>query len=42
MTVERDHVFTEPGTHFSSHPNGDPTTPYARMDNLAQARVVVG
>ncbi|HSA48720.1 MAG TPA: Tat pathway signal sequence domain protein [Yinghuangia sp.] len=46
VTVERDHVFTEPGTHFvtvrvASQPDGDPATPYARMDNLARARIVV-
>ncbi|UGQ11957.1 Tat pathway signal sequence domain protein [Yinghuangia sp. ASG 101] len=47
VTVERDHVFTEPGAHFvtvraTSQPDGDPATPYARVDNLARVRVVVG
>ncbi|MEU1980361.1 PKD domain-containing protein [Nocardia sp. NPDC019395] len=47
VTVERDHVFTEPGTYFvtarvTSQPDGDPVTPYARIDNLARVRVIVG
>ncbi|WP_328391965.1 PKD domain-containing protein [Nocardia sp. NBC_00416] len=47
VTIGRDHVFTEPGTHFvtvrvSAQLDGDPATPFARTDNLARARVVVG
>ncbi|MEU4311697.1 hypothetical protein [Nocardia sp. NPDC024068] len=46
VTIAREHVFTDPGTHFvtvrvSAHPDGDSTTPYARMDNVARVRVVV-
>ncbi len=46
VTIEREYVFTEPGTHFvtvriASHPDGDPSSPYARVENLARARIIV-
>ncbi|MQY17717.1 PKD domain-containing protein [Nocardia macrotermitis] len=46
ITVERDHVFTTPGTHFvtarvAAHPDGDPASPYARIENLARVRIIV-
>ncbi len=46
VAVERRHVFGDPGTHFVTvrvvaQREGDPTTPYARLQNLARARVVV-
>ncbi|MBY8861799.1 PKD domain-containing protein [Nocardia sp. CA2R105] len=46
VTVEREHVFTEPGTHFvtvriAAHPDSDPSNPYARVENLARARIIV-
>lgn len=44
--VERRHSFTEPGTHFAtvrvtSQREGDTTSSYARIQNLARVRVVV-
>ena len=47
LTVERRHTFGTVGTHFptvrvASHRDGDTTTPFARIYNLARARVVVG
>jgi len=44
--VERRHSFTTPGTYFpavrvAAHRDGDMTTPYARIQNLARVRVVV-
>ncbi len=46
VAVERTHSFDAPGTHFvtvrvAALRDGDPTTPYARLQNLARARVVV-
>jgi len=46
VEVTLDHEFTEPGTHFptvrvASHRAGDVDTPFARLENLARARVVV-
>lgn len=43
---ERQASLTEPGTHFvtvrvSAQREGDPDTSFARIDNLARARVVV-
>jgi hypothetical protein len=45
VTVTRHCVLAAPGTRFvtvrvSAQPDGDPGTPFARMDNLARARVV--
>ena len=44
--VEHRHSFAEPGTYFptvrvAAHRDGDRTTPYARIQNLARVRVVV-
>ena len=44
--VEHRHSFAEPGTYFptvrvAAHRDGDGTTPYARIQNLARVRVVV-
>jgi hypothetical protein len=44
--VEHRHSFAEAGTYFSTvrvaaHRDADPTTPYARIQNLARVRVVV-
>lgn len=41
------HTFREAGTHFvtakvTAQQDGDPETPFARVDNLARVRVVVG
>lgn len=46
MSVTASHAYTQPGTYFpvvrvASHRTGDQTTPYARVLNLARARVVV-
>ncbi|MET9830785.1 Tat pathway signal sequence domain protein [Streptomyces sp. NPDC006385] len=46
VSVEQRHVFDVPGTHFvtvraSAQREGDPATPFARLDNLARVRVVV-
>lgn len=46
VVVERRHAFTDPGTHFvtvrvAAQRDGDQATPYARLHNLARARVVV-
>lgn len=46
VTAERRHAFMESGTHFvtvrvTSQRDGDSSTPYARLQNLARARVVV-
>ncbi|MCP3821363.1 hypothetical protein NLX86_25685 [Streptomyces sp. A3M-1-3] len=46
LTVETSHTFTEAGTYFSalrvtSQHQGDPTTPFARVQNLGRVRVVV-
>ena len=44
--VEHHHSFAQPGTYFptvrvAAHRDGDGTTPYARIQNLARVRVVV-
>jgi hypothetical protein len=46
VVVEQRHSFAEAGTYFptvrvAAHRDGDPTTPYARIQNLARVRVVV-
>ena len=46
VTVTMTHSFEKPGTYFAalrgaSHRQGDTRTPYARIGNLARARVVV-
>ena len=46
VDVERRHSFAAPGTYFptvrvAAQRDGDATTPYARIQNLARARVVV-
>ncbi|MFD5002978.1 Tat pathway signal sequence domain protein [Streptomyces mutabilis] len=46
LTLERHHSYAEPGTRFvtvrvSVQRDADPDTPFARVDNLARARVVV-
>jgi hypothetical protein len=46
VTAELRHTYTSPGTHFAtvrvaSQRDGDATTPFARIENLARARVVV-
>ena len=46
VEVERRHSFAAPGTYFptvrvAAQRDGDPDTPYARLQNLARARVVV-
>ena len=46
VTLEATHTFSEPGTYFpvlraTSQREGDPETPYARIQNLARVRVVV-
>jgi hypothetical protein len=45
-TVSATYSFSQPGTHFVtlrgySQRSGDKTTPFARLKNLARARVVV-
>ena len=45
--VAHRHSFAAPGTYFPSvrvaaHRDGDTATPYARIQNLARVRVVVG
>ena len=46
LVVERRCSFSEPGTYFpvvrvAAHRDGDPGSPYARVQNLARVRVVV-
>jgi hypothetical protein len=46
IDAERSYSFAVPGTYFptvrvAAHRNGDRTTPYARIQNLARVRVVV-
>ena len=46
MKLEKTYTFSEPGTYFPvlrvvSQREGDPDTPYARVQNLARVRVVV-
>jgi hypothetical protein len=46
VVVERRHAFAAPGTHFPTvrvvaHRDADAASPYARIQNLARARVVV-
>jgi hypothetical protein len=46
VSIETTHVFTQPGTYFpvlraTSQRQGDPTTPFARLDNISRVRVVV-
>ena len=46
VVVERRHAFDDPGTYFpvvrvTSHRDGDVTSRYARVQNLARVRVVV-
>lgn len=46
LTLERHHTYAEPGTRFatvrvSTQRDADPETPFARIDNLARARIVV-
>jgi hypothetical protein len=45
VVVERRHAFATPGTHFPTvrvvaHRDADAASPYARIQNLARARVV--
>jgi len=45
VTVTRHCAYDTPGTNFvtvrvSAQRDGDPSTPFARMDNLARARIV--
>ncbi|MEU9348956.1 PKD domain-containing protein [Streptomyces sp. NPDC048278] len=47
IRIERQHTFSRSGTHFvtvrvSAQHEGDPTTVFARIDNIARVRVVVG
>jgi hypothetical protein len=47
VTVERRHAFAEPGTRFvtvrvAAQRDGDVATTYARVQNLARVRVVIG
>ena len=47
VVVERRHSFSAPGTYFpvvrvTAHRDGDTSSPYARIQNVARARVVVG
>ncbi|MEU0741215.1 Tat pathway signal sequence domain protein [Streptomyces sp. NPDC006134] len=46
LTLERRHTYLTPGTRFaavrvSAQRDGDPVTPFARVDNVARARIVV-
>ena len=46
VRLDATYTFTEPGTYFpvvrvASQREGDPTTPYTRIPNLARVRVVV-
>lgn len=46
LIVKTAHIFTEPGTYFpalrvTGQREGDTTTPFARVQNLGQLRVVV-
>ncbi|MCW1429050.1 PKD domain-containing protein [Novosphingobium sp. JCM 18896] len=46
MTLSTRHAYAVPGTYFAvvrvgAHRQGDPATPYARVLNLARARIVV-
>lgn len=46
LSLERHHTFTRPGTHFvtvcvSAQRDADREIAFARVDNLARARVVV-
>lgn len=46
VELQTTHVFSKAGTYFpavrvSSHRDGNPDTPYARMPNLDRVRVVV-
>jgi hypothetical protein len=46
VSIETTHVFTTPGTYFpvlraTSQRQGDPNTPFARVDNIGRVRVVV-
>lgn len=46
VSIETTHVFTQPGTYFpvlraTSQRQGDPATPFARIDNIGRVRVVV-
>ena len=46
VVVEHRHSFAAPGTYFptvrvAAQRDGDTTTPYARIQNLARVRVVV-
>jgi len=46
VSVETTHVFTTPGTYFpvlraTTQRQGDPNTPFARVDNIGRVRVVV-
>jgi hypothetical protein len=46
VVVQRQFSFAEPGRYFptvrvAAHRNGDRTSPYARVQNLARVRVVV-
>jgi hypothetical protein len=46
VVVECRHAFAAPGTYFptvrvTAHRDGDPASPYARLQNLARVRVVV-
>jgi hypothetical protein len=46
VTLKRSHTFSQPGTYFPalrvhSQRQGDASTPYARVPNLARVRVVV-
>jgi hypothetical protein len=46
VTVSSTHAYARPGTYFPvlrawSHRDGDRRTPYARVQNIGRARVVV-
>ncbi|MFJ8951440.1 hypothetical protein ACIRO1_15130 [Streptomyces sp. NPDC102381] len=46
LTLTRHHTYTAPGTHFatvrvSTQRDADPESPFARIDNLDRARIVV-
>jgi len=46
VTLKTSHVFTKPGTYFTTlrgvaHRQGDVRTPYARIQNLARVRIIV-
>ncbi len=46
VSLSATHTYSEPGTYYAvlraaSHRNGDKNSPYARIENIGRARVVV-